>query len=116
MAILTVVTPDVNGEDPGFATAAAGGDSFPNTGKEFVHIKNANATLARTVTFDSPGTCSFNLAANAAHDQAVSIPASSQRVIGPFPPGRFNDTNGRVQMTYSSEADLTIAVLKPASA
>lgn len=114
MSVLTVKVPTLAGVSATGAAAASGGDSFANTGVEFVHIRNAHATLSRTVTFDSPTTCSLGIAANAAHDNAVAVSALSEVLIGPFSVPRFNDSNGRVVMTYSSEADLTVAVYKPA--
>lgn len=111
MAVLVVQRPVAAGVASTMATAAAGGDSFPNTGVEWVRITNAHAANARTVTFDAPGTCSFHLAANAAHDLAVEVAALSTKIVGPFPVARFNDSNGRVAVTYSdSAADLSIAV------
>lgn len=116
MAILTVQKPAIAGATLSLAAAAAGGDSFPNTGVEYFQILNSHATLSRTVTFDSPGTCSFTVAAHASHDAAIVVPGvtaapANRVVIGPFPRGRFNDANERVQVTYSdSGADLTVGV------
>lgn len=116
MATLTVVTPDITGELTTLVAAAAGGDTFANTGSEYLVVRNAHATLARTVTIDSPATCSFGLAANAAHDAAIVIAALTQQTIGPFPVGRFNTGAGMVVITYSdSAADLTVGVMKPAA-
>lgn len=92
------------------AAATAGGDSFQNSGVEFVQVKNAHATVARNVTFAAPNPDNFGIT-NAAHNQVVAVPALTTKLIGPFPPGRFNDANGRVQITYDSEADLTIGIL-----
>jgi hypothetical protein len=116
MSILTVQKPGAAGATLALAAASAGGDSFPNSGVEWFHVLNSHATAPRTVTFDSPGTCSFGLAANPAHDLAVVVPGLDQApnnrvVIGPFPTGRFNDGNNRVQVSYSNAAaDLTVAV------
>lgn len=116
MAVLTVQRPSPTGASLAFAAAASGGDSFPNSGVEYVEIVNGHATAPRTVTFDSPQACDFGLSANAAHDLAVVVPGVSgapanRVVIGPFPVARYNDANGRVQVTYSdSAADLTVAV------
>jgi len=116
MAILTVQKPTQAGATLTLSAAAAGGDSFPNTGIEYFHILNSHATLPRTVTFDSPNTCNFNLAASAAHDLAVVVPGVSgapanRVIIGPFSNVRFNDGNNRVQISYSdAAADLTVAV------
>jgi len=108
MAALTVQKPSLAGAALTLAAAAAGGDTFPNSGKEVFVIANGHATLPRTVTFDAPGTCDFGLAANAAHDVAVAVTALTQRQFGPFPVARFGAT---VSVTYSdSAADLTVAV------
>lgn len=115
MAILAVQLPSVTGAAVSKAAANAGGDSFPNTGQEFVEITNNNATDPRTVTFDSPGTCNFGVSANAAHDAPSTIAAQTSKIIGPFPTPRFNDANNRVQMSYSDAgADLQIAVFRQA--
>jgi hypothetical protein len=41
-------------------------------------------------------------------DLAVAVPALGERWIGPFDPASFNDANGRVVVTYDTEADLTV--------
>ncbi len=110
MAILTVVKPSLTGADPAFVAAAGGGDSFPNTGKETVHVKNGGGSEI-TPTFDAPGTCDFGVAANAAHDASGPVPAGGTRVYGPFAPAKFNDGNGRVQISYSGVTTVTVAVL-----
>ncbi len=116
MAILTVQRPvlSTSGTTVGFTSATSIGDSFPNTGIEFVHVVNT-ASSPRTITFDSPGACTFGVSANAAHDIAMVVPgttgAPNNRVMaGPFPRGRFNDTNGRVQITYDDPSGVTLAV------
>lgn len=115
MAILVVQKPTLAGVVATKAAVTPGGDSFPNTGVEWIEVENAHATDPRTVTIDSPGTCSFNLAANAAHDDAVVVAALTTKRIGPFPVQRFNDANSRVQITYSdSGGDLSIAVVASA--
>lgn len=90
------------------SAAASGGDKFVNTGKEFVLIKNANVSLARTVTFD----ITVDVDGQSVTDRQVSIPASSEKAIGPFT-AIYNDSDNKVSMTYSdSGADLTLAVLR----
>lgn len=111
MAVLTPKTPVLAGLVFAGAAAAGGGDSFANTGIEFFYANNASGG-AITITFDSPNTCNFNVAANAAHDDAVVVSAGTAQIIGPFPPGRFNDGSGNVQVTYSGVTSLTVAVFK----
>jgi hypothetical protein len=111
MAVLTVQRPKTDGVALTKVAASPGGDSFPNTGKEFLNVTNANATAPRTLTIDSPGTCSFGLTNNNVHDQVVIIAALTTKLIGPFSAARFNDPNSRVQVSYSdAAADLTVAV------
>ena len=111
MAVLSIVTPDIDGESPGFAAAASSGDKFANDGNTYVRIKNGQLS-ARTITFDSPGKCSFDLAANAAHDAVIVVAGNSELEVGPFERDRFNDGDGRVAMTYSSAASVTLSVVK----
>ena len=108
MATLTVESVVRAGLNPTFNTAASGGDNFTNDGATWLHIKNAHATVSRTVTLDIKSTVD----GQAVTDPTVVVPALGDRVIGPFPTTFYNDANGRVNITYSSEADLTVAVCK----
>lgn len=90
------------------------GDEFVNPGQTVIHIKNAHADTARTITIDTYTKCNYGK--DTEHDVAVVVngiaPGPNEVVIGPFPKSRFNDANGRVQITYSdAAADLTIAVV-----
>ena len=110
MATLSVqnIVRSGNGLDPTYAAAAAGGDEFVNDGKRtFVHFLNANVAV-RTVTIATPKT----VAGLAVADLAVVVPATGEAMVGPFPADTFNDGDGKVQMTYSTEVDLTIAVIQ----
>ncbi len=108
MAILAVQQISRTGLNPALAAASAGGDAFPNTGRAFLRVKNAHATLARTVTVASqlpPGAIPPGAVKT---DLAVAVPALGERWIGHFDPASFNDANGRVAVTYDTEADLTV--------
>lgn len=104
MALLTVVDLVRAGIDMASAVAAAGGgDSFVNTGKEFLAVKNGSGG-AITVTFVTQVTVDGQPVA----DLAVSVPAGHTMDIGPFPPGYYNDGSGQVQVTYSGVTSLTV--------
>ncbi len=107
MALLTVQTVTKDGITATYAAAAAAGDTFANNGKTFIIVKNANVSTARTVTIDSLTSCNYGHD----HNIAVSVPASSEKWIGPFETTRFNSAAGIVTATYSSEADLTVAAV-----
>lgn len=97
----------LTGLTPAYAACAAGGDEFVNTGHEFIHIKNG-AGAPQTVTIASPTACDQG----GTHPVVVSVTNAQERIIGPFPPGRFNDANNKVQLTYSAVVSLTIGILK----
>ena len=106
--LLTAQTISRTGLEVEYAACAAGGNEFVNTGVEFIHIKNA-AVAEQTVTFATPATVDGLAVA----DRAVAIPASEERMIGPFPASVYNDGNSKVQMTFDAVVTLTIAVIKP---
>lgn len=104
MALLTVVDLVRAGVDMSSAVAAAGGgDAFLNTGKEFLAAKNASGAPI-TITFVTQVTVDGQAVA----DLAVAVPAGHTMLIGPFPPGYYNDGSGQVQVTYSGVTTLTV--------
>lgn len=105
-AVLTSTTVTRAGIDVVGVAAAAGGDSFANTGKEFIEVKNGGAG-AITVTLDVQTT----LDGMAITDPTVSIAAGATKIIGPFPTHIFNDSNSRVNVTYSAVTSVTVKVL-----
>lgn len=107
MAVLTVQDISRTGLNPSYASAAAGGDSFDNDGRTFVHVKNGSAGSI-TVTVNSQTACNYGFD----HDETVSVPAGGERLIGPFPKERFNDADGRVKLSYSAVTSLTVAAIR----
>jgi hypothetical protein len=108
MAVLAIQDIIRAGLNPALVAAAAGGDAFPNKGHVFLRVKNAHATVARTVTVVSQLPAGAIPPGAAKTDLAVNVPGTQERWIGPFDPASFNDANGRVVVTYSTEADLTV--------
>jgi hypothetical protein len=108
MAVLTVNQVNRTGANVTslLAAVAAGGDSFPNTGVEFVLFKNTNAAT-RIITMDIQATVD----GQAVTDRTYTIAATTGEVLlGPFPTSTYNDGNNRVNFTYSADADLKVAV------
>lgn len=112
MALLTVQSITRAGVLPTYAAAAGGGDTFLPSTDTFLHVKNGSGG-ALTVTAATPG----SVAGLAIADAAVSVPATSERMIGPFPAEYFADpTTGLCNVTYSGVTSLTVAavqVVKP---
>ena len=103
LAGLGLVTP------PPYVACAAGGDTFVNDGRCFVIIRNAAGIAIRTVTIASQVTCKWG----EVHDETVAVPVGASEVMfGPFPINRWNNGSNIVSLTYSSEADIEIAVFR----
>lgn len=110
MADLTVAASDLDGLDldATLAAAAAAGDSFNNDGKTIFIVKNANVSTDRTVTIDSVTNCNQGFD----HNGGGTATQNKITIFGPFPINRFNDVNGKVQVTYDTEVDLTVAAVQ----
>jgi len=108
---MSLRTPQVialTGITPTLTAAEAGGDEFVNSGRDFIHIKNGDAA-AMDVTIDSQVDCNQGVD----HDVVVTIPATNgEKFIGPFPKDRFNDTAGKVQITYTAVTSVTIGIVR----
>lgn len=107
MAVLTVQKVAQSGLAPSFGAAASGGDEFANGGRTMLHVKNGGGASI-TVTITSVKQCDQG----STHNVQVSVPAGGERVIGPFDPTRFNNSSGRVAVSYSAVTSVTVAALE----
>jgi len=89
------------------ATAAASGDYFANDGQTFLIVKNGDAS-DHTVTAAIQASVDGVTPTGAAHN----IVAGHTAILGPFPTGIYNDTNGRVQLSYSATTSMTCMAVK----
>lgn len=105
MANFSPDRPGIVGAAATFHNAAAA-DSFDNNGQTLLILKNSSGGSI-TVTVDDPNS---QLAGAVAFNADVARPVANGAtadVMGPFPPGRFNDANGRVQLAFSSTPGAT---------
>lgn len=87
-------------------TTAVAGDGWTNDGATLFRFVNTGTE--KTVTVIAQTNCSLGFK----HNVTITVPATTGDVwAGPFPTARFNDVNGVVQMTYSSETALTIGAI-----
>ncbi len=109
MATLAVVNAAKSGVEvvAGAAACAAGGDTYPNTGQEIAIITN-NSVGTITVTVATPN----KLDGHDIADRTVAIAPSTTEVLGPYPPGTYNNASGQVALTYTGVTTLFIKVLK----
>lgn len=107
---MSLRTPQViitEGITPALTAAEAGGDEWVNSGREFIHVKNSGAET--TVIINSQALCDQGVD----HDITVTIPLTTGwKMIGPFPKNRWNDTAGKVQLTYGDHTNLTIGIVR----
>jgi len=97
--------PGVAGAVP-VSHAAAASDSFDNNGRVMIRVNNAGGA-STVLTVDDPGTNQPVAATAFNPDAAITIVNGTTKVIGPFPTARFNDGNGRVQLSWSVTASVT---------
>lgn len=91
---------------PTYAACTGGGDTFVPDINTFVHIKNGSGG-ALTATFHT-GELVTGMGIN---NQAVSVPATSEVMVGPFPFNVWaNPSTGVTSITYSGVTSLTIGV------
>lgn len=106
MALLTPQQIDIDGLEPVFAAASAGGDTVSPDDRVYVEVINGDGTDT-TVTVVVPGTTY----AQANPDVAVVVTAGERRKIGPFPRA-IADTDGLVDLTYSKVTSLTVGAFR----
>lgn len=107
MAVLTVQSATRGGLISSFVGADVAGDSFPNDGHTVLRVKNGSAASI-TVTLNSARPCSQGFD----HDEPVSVPAGAEPDIGPFPTDRWNDVNGRMNVSYSAVTSVTVKAVR----
>lgn len=110
MADLNPVTLSRAGAVDALSAASAGGDAIVgNTGKEWLEVNNGGGSPI-TVTLTYPATTLVDGQAPAA--KTVVVAAANRRKIGPFPPGLWNDVNGKVQIAYSGVTTVTVGAFR----
>lgn len=101
------VTPyevSTSGIEPVYVAADANGHILDNDGSLIIDVNNQsggsiNVTIA--ANYSAGGITLGNL--------VVAVPSTKRREIGPFPPLVYNDTSGKITITYSAVGSVTVA-------
>lgn len=101
MATLTVYG---RSQSPTFVAADAGDDEFRNDGATELLVFN-NTASSITVTISAVGRCNHGFL----DDAVETVNAGSLGRLGPFNVSRHNDAQGRVSISYSATAGITVA-------
>jgi len=109
MAVLTVrvATRESLVLTDALAAAGASGDSWANTGQEYLAVQNGSGS-AVTVTLVYRNTFDSQTPAN----RTVSVGAGDLVLIGPFPQALYNDANQRASVTYSAASSVSVAAIR----
>lgn len=117
MADLTVQNGGLSGLvlDTVDTAAAAGGDTFTNTGNTLFYVNNGGGTSV-TVTFTAQSTnvSKAGYGNVSIADTTVSVAAGATTLIGTFPTARFNNSSGKVAVSYSGVTSVTVAAIEQA--
>lgn len=109
MAVLSLQTITAAGLAASYASASAGGDKIPlGASNVFLHVKNGSASSV-TVTITTQATTYKGLTVP---DRTITVPASSDRFIGPIDIALHGDTNNQASVGYSASASVTVAALR----
>ena len=96
------------GLTPVFSAANADGHSIANDGKVVLEVKNTSGAPIN-VTIQTPG----SVDGLAIADLVVAIPLTSgDKIIGPFPPGIYNQADGTIYVDFAAAPGLTVAALR----
>lgn len=106
MATLTVQNASSAGLAPTYVAVAAS-DVFANDGRTVIYVKNGGGS-PDTVGIDSLVACNQGFD----HDGGGSVTNGTEKVFGPFPASRFNNSNGQVTVTHSFLTSVTCAVIR----
>ena len=91
---LTAQTADRSGAQISLqSVTTADGFKFPNTGRTLLIVNNDAGALALNFTIQT------TVDSEAVSTKDVSVTASQEWVIGPFPTEHYNDSGGNVQVT-----------------
>lgn len=112
MATLSVQEVDFTGLEATYASAASGGDVFTNDGNTIVHVKNGATDCNITITAQDTTLNKAGFGDVTVSNTTVVCTANEERIIGPFPQKRFNNSSGQVALSYDDESNVTLAVIR----
>lgn len=96
-----------SGLTPAYTAANALGHAVQNDGERtFIHVKTVGT--ACVVTIQTPGTVDGLAVA----DRTISIGTNSERMIGPFPRGNYNQGSEEVYVDFDVVTAVTCAAVR----
>lgn len=113
-AVLSVTDITEAGVTMTLASAAGGGDSFANDSSGRVILVVTNGSGGSITVTCTPATASIAVPGYGTLTKATgcgAVGAGATKIFGPFPT-TYNDSNGRVAVTYSGVTSLTVGAFR----
>ena len=114
MAVLTVQSAVLSGLAESFASAAGGGDSFIDNGKQetFLEVDNAGGgSVTVTIPAQDDSQIVSGIGPVTIPDVEVAVGAGARKMIGPFPKAYRNAQNS-VAVSYSGVSSVTVRAVR----
>ena len=102
MGVITARKIEESGTAESLTSCAYNGDSFSNTGVEFIKFENEHNSLHYTITI-TPSVTALKTAQHGKSTKSattLTVNAGNCGYAGPFKPNVWNDGNNQVTMTY----------------
>ena len=107
MATIAVAAASVDGVALSMVAAAGGGDAFPNDGETlFVVTNGGGGSINVTVAPVGKTPQGYTI-----KDVVVAVAAGATKYLGPFDQSIFNDSTGKVAVTYSGVTTVTVGAI-----
>ncbi len=116
MAALTVQT-IVSGSTGGgtqmtYAAGSTATTTFPNDGNTFLHMKNTGASKTVTILTNATSIQQTGVGIVSLGNYTVTLSSlTGDKMVGPFPTGRWNNGSGSASFTMSSATGVTVAAV-----
>jgi hypothetical protein len=108
MAALSVQAISIAGIVPAYSAASGGGDTFVPSDRTYLHVKNGGGSPI-TVTVVTPGEAAPGVPIA---DPSVSVSNGSEKILGPFYAGLYQDSTGTASITYSGVTSVTVGAFR----
>jgi len=113
MAELTVTTIDEAGSTLSLSNASEGGDEWDNNGNQFILVKNTGGeSLTVSITTQVTSFESTRYGDATKSNTTLAIASGADAMIGPFPVGAYNDTDGHCNITYNQVSGVKVGVFE----
>jgi hypothetical protein len=114
MAELTVQDVVEAGIVPSYDAAAGGGDTFDNpNGDVLLHVKNGGGgSINVTITAQQTTVKKSGFGDVTAGNLVVAVGAGAEKMIGPFPTLKYNNSASEVAVGYSGVTSVTVAAVR----